>query len=134
MKLTQEALDYMLLFERKTGALVKDCIVGDDAITFIIKKGYIGSAIGKKGVIVKKIKEAIGKEIHVYEHSDDPKEFIKNLLYPVKVTEVKQEGDILRVYITKQDKRRAIGKGGKKINAAKELLKRHSNISKIEVL
>jgi len=134
MKLTQEALDYLLLFERKTGALVKDCIVGDDEITFIIKKGYIGSAIGKGGKIVNKIKEAIGKEIHVYEHSEDPTQFVKNLLYPVKVNKVELEGDKLKVYIEKKEKRRAIGKGGKKINAVKELLKRHSNISKVEVL
>ena len=134
MKLTQDALDCMILFEKKTGAPVKDCIINGNSVTFIVKKQDIGNAIGKGGMKVKKIKDELKKEIHVYAFSEKPEEFAKNLLYPIKINDAKIENDTLKLHIDKNEKKRAIGRNGKKINTVKELLKRHSNINKIEVL
>lgn len=133
MKLTQDALNYMLLFEKKTGVNIKDCIPKEDSITFIVNKGSIGAAIGKKGITANKIKQEIGKEIHVYEFSNNITEFTKNLMYPVKVEKVELNNKTLKIYIGQGEKKRAIGKGGKKINTAKELLKRHFDINEIKV-
>ena len=134
MKLTQDALNYMLVFEKKTGVSVKDCVSDNNSVTFIVKKGGIGAAIGKGGITVNKIKEDLGKEVHVYEYSNDVKQFIKNLLFPVKVEKVELNNKMLKIHIKQSEKKRAIGKGGKKINTAKELLKRHFDINEIKVL
>ena len=52
----------------------------------------------------------------------------------MKIQGVEKEGNTLKLKIDKNEKKRAIGRNGKKINTVKELLKRHSNINKIEVL
>lgn len=133
IKLTSETMGYMTLFEKQTGATVKDCIANDE-ITFIIKEGEMGLAIGKNGSIINKIKNIIGKEVHVYEHSDDPKKFITNLFFPIKIKKVEIEDSVAKIYIDASEKKRAIGRGGKKINAAKEIIKRHTNIKDIKVI
>jgi N utilization substance protein A len=133
IKLDSDAIDLIKMFETRTGAVVKDCIVNGDDITFIIKEGDMGLAIGKGGSIINKIKKELEKEIHVYEHSNDPAKFISNLLFPVKVEKVEINGKNAKVYIEELQKKRAIGKGGKKINTVKELTLRHFGIENIMV-
>lgn len=134
MKLSQDAINYMLLFEKRTGVGVKDCIPEEDTITFIVDRGKVGAAIGKNGSMVNKIKKEFGKEIHIYEYSDDATQFIRNLMYPIKVEKVELNNKALKIYIDKAEKKRAIGKGGRKINSARELLKRHFDINEIKVV
>ena len=51
IRITTREMRYIALFENITGATVKDCIVDDvlNRIIFIIKKGDVGMAIGRKG-------------------------------------------------------------------------------------
>jgi N utilization substance protein A len=132
IKFSSEEINFIRYFESQTGAIVKDCIIKDD-ITVIVKNGDIGIAIGKKGTVVNKLKKEIGKEIHIYAHSDDPALFIINLLYPIRVEKVEVNGNEAHIYIDPSEKKRAIGRGGKKINAVKEIARRHFGIEKIFV-
>jgi len=133
IKLDSDAIELIKDFEGKTGAIVKDCIINGNEITFIVKEGDMGLAIGKKGAVVNKIKKDLDKEIHIYEHSEDPSKFIINVLFPVKVERVEITGKEAKVYIDRLQRKRAIGKGGKKINTAKELALRHFGIENIVV-
>lgn len=133
IKLDSDAIDMIKTFEAKTGAIVKDCIINGNDITFIVKEGDMGLAIGKAGSVVNRIKKEFDKEIHVYEHSDNPAKFIINVLFPVKVERVEIVGKQAKVYIDRLQKKRAIGKGGKKINTAKDLALRHFGIESIVV-
>ena len=47
VRLSAESIRYLTLFESITGASIKDCIVQDDKIIFVVKKGDMGIAIGK---------------------------------------------------------------------------------------
>ena len=85
IKLDTEAIRYITLFETLTGAIVKDCIVEDNKILFIVKEGYAGIAIGKNGKNVKKLNEILNKEIEVLEFSEDPITFVSNIFKPLKV-------------------------------------------------
>jgi N utilization substance protein A len=133
IKLDSDAINLIRIFEAKTGAVVKDCIINGNDITFIVKEGDMGLAIGKKGSIVNRLKKEFEKEIHVYEHSEDPSKFITNLLFPVKVEKVEINGKDAKVYIDAENKKRAIGRGGKKINTVKDLALRHFGIENIVV-
>ncbi len=134
VKLTSETIRYLTLFEGLTGASVKDCMIQDDKVIFVVKKGDMGIAIGKGGMNVEKMRELIGKKIEVIEHSDDPVEFIRNLFKPIKINvkllEVKGK-KIAQIYVNPQYKGLLIGKGGKNINKAKELARRHHEIEDI---
>jgi N utilization substance protein A len=134
IRITSTEMKFITLFEKMTGSTVKDCIVNGDELTFIIKQGEMGLAIGKKGAIINRIKKEIGKEIHIYEHADDAAGFIRNLFYPIKIDSIEVDGNEVRVFIDAALKKRAIGKGGKKINTVKELASRHFGITSIKIM
>ncbi|MDI6702026.1 NusA-like transcription termination signal-binding factor [Methanothermobacter wolfeii] len=138
IKFTTNEIRYIALFESMTGAMVKDCIVDDDSgrITFLVKKGDMGLAIGKKGSTVAKVQKAVDKGVEVIEHSNDPVEFIKNLMAPAKVRSIrilqKENGEkIATVETDPKNKRIAIGRGGQNIERARLLARRQHNISNI---
>ena len=136
VKLSTESIRFLTLFESLTGASVKDCIVEDDRVIFVVKKGDMGLAIGKGGINIEKAKELIGKKIEVVEHSDDAVEFITNIFKPIRVTAKLVDKDGKRVAVVAvnpQYKGLVIGKGGKNINKAKELVRRHHDIEDIVV-
>ncbi len=134
IKLNAEELEYMNNFEKMTKAKVVDCILKENDITFIVEKGNVGLAIGKKGSIVEKVKNKMGKEIHVYEYSQDPKQFIRNLMFPINILEVEIEKEKATVKVDPEQKKRAIGREGKKINNVREIMERHFGIKEIKVI
>lgn len=134
VRLSAESIRYLTLFESITGASIKDCIIQDDKIIFVVKKGDMGVAIGKGGINIERIKELIGKKVEVIEHSDDPVEFIVNIFKPIKVNVklIERGGKkVAQISVNPQYKGLVIGKGGKNINKAKELARRHHDIDDI---
>ncbi|EKQ52782.1 MAG: NusA family KH domain protein [Methanobacterium sp. Maddingley MBC34] len=123
-----------------TGATVKDCLVDDEngKITFLVKKGDMGLAIGKRGSTVSKVQKTVDKGVEVIEHSDDPAEFIANLVAPAKIRSIrilqKENGEkIATLEADSRNKRTAIGKGGQNIERARVLAKRQHNINNIVI-
>ena len=51
IKFSANEIRYIALFENMTGAMVKDCIIDDEhgKVTFVVKNGDMGLAIGKGG-------------------------------------------------------------------------------------
>ncbi len=133
IKYSSDEIETITMFEEMTDATVKDCIVNEDNITLLIKQGELGLAIGKKGSIINKVKKRLGKEINVYEYSDDLKEFISNLFYPIEPQKIEENNGKIEVKVKPNDKKRAIGRKGKKIKKVKELTKRHYDIDTIKV-
>ncbi len=139
IKLTAEEMRFIAFFEGLTGARVHDCVISEDCktVTFVVKEGNIGLAIGKDGNKIKKARRMIGKGIEVIEYSDDPAEFLKNTFSPAKVKTVniiEQEGKrIAVVAVETQDKGVAVGRKGRKIQNAKKLAQRHYGIHDISL-
>ncbi|MDO5851396.1 MAG: NusA-like transcription termination signal-binding factor [Methanobacteriaceae archaeon] len=138
VKITTNEIRYIALFEKITGAMVKDCIIDDaqNKITFIVKNGEMGLAIGKNGTTIGKMQKSVDKSVEIFEHSDIPGEFIKNMLSPSKIKslEIKtnDKGDkIATVEVDSKDKRLAIGKNGQNIQRVRQFAKRQHNISSI---
>lgn len=138
IKFTANEIRYIALFENMTGAMVKDCIIDDEhgKVTFVVKNGDMGLAIGKGGSTVSKVQRAVDKGIEIVELSDDPIQFIKNLLSPAEVQCVKilqkESGEkIATVTADNTNKRIAIGKNGVNIERAKLIAKRQHNINNI---
>ncbi|NOZ58615.1 MAG: NusA-like transcription termination signal-binding factor [Euryarchaeota archaeon] len=140
LKLSAREINYIALFESMTGAVTKDCIIDEDGkkIIFIVKKGDIGIAIGRKGSNVQRVSRALGKKIEIIEYSDDPAEFVANVLHPVKVNgveiEVKGNKKVAKVKVDIQDKPQAIGRRGKNLARVKNILKRHHGIDEVVIV
>jgi len=137
IKLGADEIRYIALFEGLTGAKVHDCIIYENEakLTFVVKAGDIGLAIGKGGNKIQRVKQVIGKSIEIVEHSTNPVEFVKNVLAPARVRGVnivEREGKkIALIDVEKQDRGIAVGRGGKKIQCAKKLVLRHHGIQDI---
>ena len=138
IKFTANEIRYIALFENMTGAMVKDCIIDDEngKVTFVVKNGDMGLAIGKKGSTVSKVQRAVDKGVEIIELSDDPIKKKKNILSPAELQSIKvlqrESGEkIATVTADNTNKRIAIGKNGINIERAKLLAKRQHNISNI---
>lgn len=132
IKLSTEELRYIAMFEQTTGAEIRDCIVDEDRIIYVVKEGNMGAAIGKNGEHINKVKDKVDKHVELIEYSEDPVEFIKNAFGPVAVSSVnivdKNDKQYAYVQVSNNSKGLAIGSNGKNIEKVKMIANRHHNI------
>ena len=138
VKFTTNEIKYIALFETITSATVKDCIIYDEhnKITFLVKKGDMGLAIGKNGSTIGKMQKSVDRSVEILEHSDDPGEFIKNLLSSATINSIEFDEDakgnkIATLDVDSKSKRKAIGKNGQNIQRVRQFAKRQFEISNI---
>ncbi|MBS7605167.1 MAG: NusA-like transcription termination signal-binding factor [Candidatus Bathyarchaeia archaeon] len=141
IRLTNEELEHMRLFESITGAMVRDCIIDNkfDRIIFVIKEGEAGLAIGKGGRNITLLEKITGKKYEIVEFSEDPVQFLKNVLKPANVKEVRitkrANGSVIAVIsVDGKDKGVAIGKNGRNAEKARILAKRYFNIDNVLII
>ena len=91
IKLDQEAMGYSLVMEQLTHVHVKDCFREEDMVYFVVATGELGRAVGKGGVVIKRVQEQLGKKVRVIEYRDNPVDFVKNVIYPLTAQEVIEE-------------------------------------------
>ncbi|MFC1768887.1 NusA-like transcription termination signal-binding factor [Nanoarchaeota archaeon] len=123
------------MFESLSGAHVKDCLDMDNYIMFIVDNGQMGKAIGKSGSNIKRIENALKKNVKVVEFNEDINEFVKSLLYPTVPEEVQLEGGVLT--ITGKDARTRgiiIGRDRSKLKFIKQIIGRYFSIEDIKVV
>lgn len=134
---TGDTLRYASLFQDVTRTTVVDCLDTPDRIVYVVQQGDIGRAIGKKGENVAKLRRLMNRDILVVEFSEVPETFISNIFrnYKVKKVEIEQRGDITHATVTVEAtlKGKAIGRGGKNLRTARDLIARHFPIESVSV-
>lgn len=137
IKLDADTLRTFSMFEKLTGAELKDVIEEDDRIIFVVVDGHLGRAIGKGAQNLKRLRETIPKEVVLLQHADEREQFLKNVFHRFQVESVEWEdrnGDIIaHVKIPQDDKGKAIGKGGRNIQLARMLMKRHHQVADVSL-
>ena len=138
IRLTNNEIQCIALFESVTGAMAKDCIIDDklSRVIFIVNCGDLGLAIGRGGSHIRTLRHMVGKDVEVVEYSDEPSEFIKNSLAPAKIKEVRisplPDGrKIVKVTVEPTDKGVAIGKNGKTAERTRFLARRYFCIDNV---
>jgi len=141
IKFTSREMRYIALFESITGAMVKDCIIDDELnrIIFVVKKGEVGMAIGKRGKNIRLLEKMTGKRHEIIEHSENPAQFIKNALKPARVKEIRiterPDGKTIAVVaVNPKDKGVAIGKNGRNAERIRFLAKRYFQIQHVSIM
>ena len=130
-------MKYMSLFEKQTKALLKDCFMDDvlSSLTFIVQPGQLGKAVGKKGVNAKKLEKMLQKNIRIIEFNPDLLQFVKNMVAPLKVADIKQEESI--VIITGPDTRTKgllIGRNAQNLRNLEKNVRRYFEVEEIKVV
>jgi N utilization substance protein A len=131
----------MSLFQSVTGATARDCIIDEklDRVIFVVNKGDMGLAIGKNGATIKTLQDLVGKKIELVEFSDDPVEFIRNMLSSNLVLDVKinEKGDGNKVAVAVVDPKKkgvVVGREGRNAEKARLLAKRYFQISNVLIV
>ena len=82
------------------------------------------------------MQKSVDRSVEILEHSDDPGEFIKNLLSSATINSIEFDEDakgnkIATLDVDSKSKRKAIGKNGQNIQRARQFAKRQFEISNI---
>jgi len=141
IRLTSDQLGLMSIFQNMSGATVRDCIVDDKLgrLIFIINKGQMGLAIGKKGATIQNIERVVKKPVEVVEWSDDPAEMIRNSLDPRFVGEVRISDRLdgtkgASVVVDPRKKGAVLGRGGRNAEKARLIAKKYFGISNLQII
>jgi len=139
IRLTNEEMRYIALFESITGATSEDCLIDEEneRIIFIAKKGEMGLAIGKNGKNIDTLRKMTGRQIEVVENAGNPEELIKNSLSPARIKNMRitdnPKRKIAVVEVEPKDKAIAIGRNGKTIEKTRMLVKRYFLIDHVVI-
>lgn len=127
----------MTLFEILTGISARDCVSVGDAMGFLVDENDMGMAIGKNGRSIDKVRERLGKRVFLMQYSSDIQKFIMYSLHPAYVKSVRildtTKGKVATADMSKDDYKKAVGEGNKKIAIAKLFAQRMFDISDIVI-
>jgi len=136
--LSNETVQYINLASKYTGAGIKDCVVEDDRVVFIVEKGQLGIAIGSKAKNLEKLRMLFKKIVKFVEFDEDKTRFVANLCKPYNITKVTfEENDgtsVARIEVNPRDKSKLIGKGGRNINMIRKMAQRHHQIKDVQII
>jgi transcription termination/antitermination protein NusA len=138
IKLTSDELRLMSLFQSITSVTARDCVVDDkmDRVIFIVNKGQMGLAIGKGGATIRQLQNVVARKVELVEYSDDASDFVRNILNPQMVNDVKitvrTDGSKQAVVIVDAKRKGVVvGKEGRNAEKARLLAKRYFQISNV---
>jgi N utilization substance protein A len=141
IKLSSDQLGLISIFQNMSGATVRDCIVDEKGgrLIFIISKGQMGLAIGKKGATIENIERVVKKPVEVVEWSDDPAEMISNALDPRFVSEVRITDRLdgtkgASVVVDPRKKGAILGRGGRNAEKARLIAKKYFDIGNLQII
>ncbi len=141
IKLSSDQLGLISIFQNMSGATVRDCIVDDKGgrLIFVISKGQMGLAIGKKGATIENIERVVKKPVEVVEWSDDPAEMISNALDPRFVSEVRITDRLdgtkgASVVVDPRKKGAILGRGGRNAEKARLIAKKYFDIANLQII
>lgn len=136
--LSNETVQFINLASKYTGAGIRDCVVEDDRVIFIVEKGQLGIAIGSKAKNLEKLRLLFKKSVKFVEFNEDKTRFIQNLCRPYQITKVSFEGNdesaVARIEVNPHDKSKLIGKGGRNINMIRKMAQRHHLIKDVQIV
>jgi len=124
------------LFETLTQAQVKDYVMREESLLFIVNENEIGKAVGKKGVNVRRLEDRLRKRIRVVEFNPDVSRFVRNLIMPYQAKSVIVEEGIITI-IPDDHKSRGmlIGKNASILRFNESIVKRYfKDITEMKVV
>jgi len=140
IKLTTDQIRLISLFQNVTKTTARDCLDDEkqDKIIFVVNEGKMGLAIGKGGSNIKSLQNILKRNVELVEHFDDPIKFLKNILNPKFVNEVKldtkQDGSSQAIVIVDQGKKGlVVGREGRNAEKARLFAKRYFDISSVQI-
>jgi len=97
VKYDMDALHRMSLFEKVTKSRLKDYFEHNDKILFVVENGFLRKALGENKKNVTRLEELLKRRIKIIEYNDSMERFIANVMAPLKIVEMKIDGDVVTI-------------------------------------
>ena len=128
MEISQDDLGIINLFASICGVIPTDMVKDGKNYVFLVDPMFLGKAIGKEGVNIKKLRARLGGNVMIAKDAPTENDFLRNFLNNVQILDVERReapGQVA-LFITIPDVQRgiAIGKEGIRIKALKAIMKR----------
>lgn len=124
------------MFNNITKANVKELLFINEEPVFIINQGELGKALGKNKSNLFRIENLLKKKIKIVEYSESSLQFLLNLLFPIKVADLKEEDNI--IFITPKDTKTRgfiIGRNAQNLRLYESIMKKYfPNIVELKVI
>lgn len=135
MKLTIESIQQINLFEKLTGAHVKDSWQEGEFLVFLVEEGNVRRALGNDNSSLRRAESIFKKRIRIIAFSDDVCKFVANLIYPNKSDDIKQAGNDIIIYAEDAKvKGRIFGRERENLRKLNEVVKRYfSSVNDVKV-
>lgn len=135
MKLTQESINNINVFESLTGARVRDCFSDSGKLVFLIEEGNVKIALGKNNSNVYRVSKILKKEIKIIAFSGDVCKFVSNLIYPNKADEIKFENNVVSIFVSDTTiKGRIFGRGRENLKRINSIVKNYFKVDEVMVV
>ena len=135
--LSTEEMQIITLASRIIKTDIIDCINTEEMMIFVIRKGFLGIAIGPKAKNLDRLRNSFKKNIKFVEYDRDKEKFIINLFKPYKINniifDVVGDNTIAKVEVERRDKSKIIGKEGRNIEIIRNLAKRHHSLKDVQI-
>jgi len=128
VEISQDDLGIINLFASICGVIPTDMVKDGKNYVFLVDPMFLGKAIGKEGVNIKKLRARLGGNVMIAKDAPTENDFLRNFLNNVQILDVERReapGQVA-LFITIPDVQRgiAIGKEGIRIKALKAIMKR----------
>jgi len=137
ISLTTDIMKYINTATQLTNVDILDCLLIEDRLVFVVRKGQLGAAIGKKAKNLERLRGLFNKTIKFVEDDPDKLQFIRNLCKPYEVKEISVSGPedaaVVRITVPSSDKSKLIGKNGQNIDIIRKLAQRHHNFKDVQI-
>jgi len=131
LKLTMDDILLMNALEKISGVSAKDCITSENLVSFLVKEGDVGKAIGKGASNVKMLEQRLNKRVEIIGWQEKPEDTASKAL-ELNFSAVKaNEGKL--VLSMDPLSRRAAMKNSARTKRVKEFIKRNYGLEVILV-
>jgi len=123
-----ELIEYMNFFEKATKVRAKDCFLNDE-LCFIVDAGQSRRAVGQGGANIGRLCRRFNRKIRIVEFSPKPCNFILNLLRPLRVKNIREDGK--KVIITAdntQEKGKIFGRDKQNIKRVQDIASKYFDV------
>lgn len=129
MKLTMEDILLMNALEKVSGVSPKDCIAGESMVSFLVKEGDMGKAIGKAAGNIKALEGKIKKRVEIVAYRENPEDLVA-LALEVKVASSNKKNGRLFLSMDGTEKRKALSNISR-LKRVREFVKRNYGLDLI---
>jgi len=131
IKLDTDTIRMIHLFESFTRLSVKDCLIFDDSVYFLLDENQ---KVDNNGLL-KMLENIMKKRIIIFSYTPNLLEFLRSSIKNAREIKVRNEKDkkIVEITVDAIYKSKVIGKNGRNINALRKILKRNYEVDEVVV-